>query len=69
MVQTVRGVVAHSAKEIDGSGRTIRRSTLELVDYEAIPPSNRPTTSTSRRTRTTVFGKHRLFRMRTRKPR
>jgi hypothetical protein len=27
------GVVSHSASETDASGRTIRRSTLELIDY------------------------------------
>ena len=27
------GVVSHTSKELDANGRTIRRSTLELVDY------------------------------------
>lgn len=31
------GVVAHSSKELDASGKLIRRSTLELVDYGLEP--------------------------------
>lgn len=38
------GVVSHSANETDASGRVIRRSTLELIDYEigGHPPSADP---------------------------
>ncbi|MEN6450920.1 MAG: hypothetical protein ABFC96_10550 [Thermoguttaceae bacterium] len=37
------GVVSHNSKEIDPNGRVIRRSTLELLDYNAEPerPANR----------------------------
>jgi hypothetical protein len=40
------GVVSHSANETDASGRVIRRSTLELIDYEigGHPPSADPIT-------------------------
>ena len=31
------GVVSHSSKEVDKNGRLLRRSTLELVDYNADP--------------------------------
>lgn len=30
--------VSHSSKELDAHGRTIRRSTLELIDYEVLNP-------------------------------
>ncbi len=30
------GVVSHASKELDGAGRLIRRSTLELLDYGAV---------------------------------
>ena len=35
------GVVRHSSKEVDKSGRLVRRSTLELVDYNADPDKDR----------------------------
>lgn len=35
--QAPGGVVAHSSKELDASGRMIRRSTLELVNYGLKP--------------------------------
>jgi hypothetical protein len=31
------GIVSHSLKEVDGSGRLVRRSTLELIDYNTDP--------------------------------
>ncbi|MDX1944960.1 MAG: hypothetical protein SFU86_06100 [Pirellulaceae bacterium] len=38
------GVVAHAARETDAAGRTIRRSTLELLDYAigGYPPNTEP---------------------------
>ena len=36
------GVVSHSQKEVDRSGRVVRRSTLELVDYGVNPEKDRP---------------------------
>jgi hypothetical protein len=33
------GVVAHSSKEVDAIGRLLRRSTLELVDYGVVNPT------------------------------
>jgi hypothetical protein len=47
------GVVAHSSKEIAPTGRLIRRSTLELIEYQASTPV------TVKRTK--LFGKRRLF--------
>jgi hypothetical protein len=35
------GVVSHSSKELDQSGRLVRRSTLELVDFNANPEKDR----------------------------
>ncbi len=35
------GVFSHSSKEVDKSGRMVRRSTLELVDYGAEPEEDR----------------------------
>jgi hypothetical protein len=35
------GVVSHSSKEVDKNGRLVRRSTLELVDYNADPDKDR----------------------------
>ena len=35
------GVVSHSSKEVDKNGRLLRRSTLELVDYNADPDKDR----------------------------
>jgi hypothetical protein len=35
------GVVSHSSKELDSSGRLVRRSTLELVDFNANPEKDR----------------------------
>jgi hypothetical protein len=35
------GVVSHSSKEVDKSGRLLRRSTLELVDYNTDPDRER----------------------------
>jgi hypothetical protein len=36
------GVVSHSQKEVDRSGRLVRRSTLELLDYGVNPQDDRP---------------------------
>jgi hypothetical protein len=35
------GVVSHSSKEVDKNGRLVRRSTLELVDYNSDPDKDR----------------------------
>jgi hypothetical protein len=35
------GVVSHSSKEVDKEGRLVRRSTLELVDYNSDPDKDR----------------------------
>ena len=35
------GVVSHSSKEVDKNGRLVRRSTLELVDYNSDPDKGR----------------------------
>jgi hypothetical protein len=35
------GVVSHSSKELDSNGRLIRRSTLEIVDYNTDPEKDR----------------------------
>jgi hypothetical protein len=35
------GIVSHTSKELDPSGRLIRRSTLELLDYSAEPEKSR----------------------------
>ncbi len=35
------GIVSNSSKELDSSGRLIRRSTLELVDYNTEPEKSR----------------------------
>jgi hypothetical protein len=35
------GVVSHSSKEVDKNGRLLRRSTLELVDYNIDPDRER----------------------------
>ena len=35
------GVVSHSLKEVDPSGRLVRRSTLELIDYNTDPEKER----------------------------
>ena len=35
------GVVSHSLKEVDRSGRLVRRSTLELIDYNTDPAKER----------------------------
>jgi hypothetical protein len=35
------GVVRHSSKEVDASGRLVRRSTLELLDYNVNPEEDR----------------------------
>jgi hypothetical protein len=35
------GVVSHSSKEVDKNGRLLRRSTLELIDYNADPDKDR----------------------------
>ena len=35
------GVFSHSSKEVDKSGRVVRRSTLELADYGAEPEEDR----------------------------
>ena len=35
------GIVRHSLKEVDRSGRLVRRSTLELIDYNADPEKER----------------------------
>jgi hypothetical protein len=34
-------IVSHSLKEVDGAGRLIRRSTLELIDYNTDPEKER----------------------------
>ena len=53
------GVVAHSSKEVDVQGRLLRRSTLELVNYEAeLAPREGQQAQPRRR----IFG--RLFRRR-----
>jgi hypothetical protein len=36
------GVVSHSSKELDSTGRLVRRSTLELVDFNTDPEKDRP---------------------------
>lgn len=36
------GIVSNSSKELDSNGRLIRRSTLELVDFNAEPEKDRP---------------------------
>ena len=36
------GVVSHSQKEVDASGRVVRRSTLKLLDYGIHPENDRP---------------------------
>jgi hypothetical protein len=43
------GVVSHSSKELDSTGRLVRRSTLELVDFNANPEKDRPGTSGRKR--------------------
>lgn len=35
------GVVSHSSKEVDQKGRLLRRSTLQLIDYNADPDKDR----------------------------
>lgn len=40
-VEVPGGVVCHTAKELDESGRLVRRSTLELVDYGLEPIGRR----------------------------
>ena len=35
------GVVSHSQKEVDASGRVVRRSTLKLLDYSVHPENDR----------------------------
>ena len=35
------GIVSHSLKEVDHSGRLVRRSTLELIDYNTDPEKER----------------------------
>jgi hypothetical protein len=35
------GVVSHSSKEVDPSGRIVRRSTLELINYGAEPENDK----------------------------
>ena len=56
-------VVAHSSHEFDANGRIIRRSVLELVDYEVVrSPPTTPTSSVN-------DGRRRLFyHRRTRQP-
>jgi hypothetical protein len=48
------GVISHSSKELDPSGRLVRRSTLELVDFKIEPEQQR----------TGVFGRKRPARYR-----
>ena len=48
------GIVSNSSKELDSSGRLVRRSTLELVDYNTEPEKSR----------TSVFGRKRQQRNR-----
>lgn len=36
------GVVSHTSKDLDASGRLVRRSTLELLDYAVADPSEEP---------------------------
>ena len=56
-------VVAHSSHEFDANGRIIRRSVLELVDYEVVQPAATNPTSLLN------DGRRRLFyHRRTRKP-
>ena len=43
------GIIAHSSKELDKTGRVIRRSTLELIDYGLEPAPER----------TGIFGRRR----------
>jgi hypothetical protein len=43
------GVVSHSQKEVDKSGRVVRRSTLELVDYGVNADKDRPSLFNSRK--------------------
>ncbi|MBC8350499.1 MAG: hypothetical protein H8E66_00835 [Planctomycetes bacterium] len=45
------GVVSHTSKQLDGNKRTTQRSTLELIDYEAISkePSAKDSTTGRRR--------------------
>jgi hypothetical protein len=45
------GVVAHTSKEMDTQGRLLRRSTLELVDYQVVDPPS----PVQRLSRTRVF--------------
>lgn len=49
------GVVAHTSKEVDGEGKAIRRSTLELMDYGIANQANAGRLMGLRR----VFGHHR----------
>jgi hypothetical protein len=53
------GVVSHSATETDASGRTVRRTSLELVDYAIGEPP--PSVDPAPRRR--LFQRHRLRRM------
>jgi hypothetical protein len=48
------GIVSNSSKELDSSGRLVRRSTMELVDYNTEPEKSR----------TGVFGRKRQSRNR-----
>ncbi len=53
------GIIAHSSKELDTTGRVIRRSTLELLDYGLEPDIER----------TGIFGRRRPTPSRFRRPR
>ncbi len=53
------GIIAHSSKELDTTGRVIRRSTLELLDYGLEPEIDR----------TGIFGRRRPTPPRFRRPR
>ena len=47
------GVVSHSSKEVDATGRLVRRSTLALVAYNADPDKDRSGTFHKRSNRRT----------------
>lgn len=48
------GVVSHTSKELDAGGKTVRRSTLELLDYGVASANNGPLMG-----RRTLFQHHR----------
>lgn len=52
------GVVSHTSKELDTEGRVIRRSTLELIDYDGMQIDQSPTRAGIRR----LFHRRRMLR-------